>query len=62
MGDGQQVESVDAAAMDKLQKMLEFLRFTKPEDRSEKARRYAVTITEMEKVVAYFQTWVVGVG
>lgn len=27
---------------------------TKPQDRSEKARRYAVTITEFEKVMSYF--------
>jgi hypothetical protein len=31
----------------------------RPKERSEQARRYAVTITEMEKVVAYFKTWVI---
>ncbi len=30
------------------------LKSSKPEDRGEKARRYAVTITEMEKAMAYF--------
>ena len=35
------------------------LKAGKPEDRSEKARRYAVTITEMEKAIAYFDTMVV---
>lgn len=45
-----------------LQETLAAMRIAKPNERSEKARRYAVAITEMEKVVAYFQTWVVGVG
>lgn len=35
------------------------LKAAKPEDRSEKARRYAVTITEYEKVLSYFNTMVV---
>lgn len=39
--------------------VLEELRKAKPEERSEEARRYAVTITELEKVVAYFKTFVV---
>jgi len=30
------------------------LKASKPEERSEKARRYAVTITEMQKAMAYF--------
>lgn len=41
-----------------LQGNLETLRENKPDDRSERDRRYAITITEMEKVVAYFKTWV----
>ena len=45
-----------------LQEILAAMRVAKPEERSEKARRYAVAITEMEKVVAYFQTWIVGAG
>lgn len=32
----------------------------KPNDKSETDRRYAVTITEMEKVYAYFMTYVAG--
>ncbi len=31
----------------------------RPNERSERSRRYAVTITEMEKVVAYFKTFVI---
>lgn len=34
------------------------LRADKPADRGELARRYAITITELEKVVAYFKTFV----
>lgn len=41
-----------------LEQALESLRKAKPEDRSEIARRYAVTITELEKVVAYFKVYV----
>ena len=37
---------------------LEYMRTAKPSERSEKARRYAVLITEMEKVYAYFHAWV----
>ena len=33
----------------------------KPEDRSEKARAFAVTITELEKAYAFFKTFVVDV-
>ena len=50
---------IDLTVLDNLQKNLAFLRFAKPDDRSEKARRYAVTVTELEKVVAYFKTYVV---
>lgn len=38
---------------------LKTLRTNKPTERNERARRYAVTITEMEKVWAYFHTWVI---
>lgn len=38
----------------------QLLKAAKPDDRSEKARRYAVTITEYEKVISYFNTMVVG--
>lgn len=32
----------------------------KPNDRSEADRRWAVSITEMEKTIGYFYTWVIG--
>lgn len=34
------------------------LKASKPDDRSERARRYAVTITEYEKMLSYFNTMV----
>ena len=41
------------------QNTMENLRMAKPNERSEIARRYAVTITEFEKVIAYFKVYVV---
>lgn len=43
----------------KLREALESLRKTKPGDRSEVDRRIAVTITELEKVLAYYLAFVV---
>lgn len=43
----------------KLEEALEALRAAKPEERSEEARRVQVTITELEKVIGYFVTFVV---
>lgn len=41
----------------------EKMKAAKPTDRSETARRYAVAITEYEKVLGYFNTFVVeGLG
>lgn len=37
---------------------LKTIRASKPEDRSEYDRRYAVTITDLEKVIAYFVSYV----
>lgn len=42
--------------------LLRKLRDAKPEERNELARRYAVTITEMEKVLAYFWSYVMNNG
>lgn len=38
---------------------LQKLREAKPGDKSELDRRFAVTITELEKVYAYFNTYIV---
>ena len=42
-----------------LEEVLQLLRNSKPEERNEIARRYAVTITELEKVIAYFKVYIV---
>ena len=44
--------------MTALENALTVLREQKPNDKSEKDRRYAVTITEMEKVIAYYATFI----
>ncbi len=36
------------------------LKQDKPEERSELARRYAITITELEKVMAYYTVYIDG--
>lgn len=43
-----------------LQKALESLQEAKPEERGELTRRYAVTITDLEKVIAYYETFILG--
>ena len=47
-------------ALNGLEASLHFLRSAKPDERSELTRQYAVTITELEKVVAYFRVYVMG--
>jgi hypothetical protein len=42
----------------KMRDLLGVLRANKPNDRSEKDRRFAITITDMEKLFAYFHTFV----
>lgn len=41
-----------------LEKALDNLKGLKPEKRSEKARRYSIVITELEKVIAYYNHFV----
>lgn len=45
-----------------LRETIEQLRENKPEERGEKARRYAVTITQFEQVLSYFHMYVVNDG
>lgn len=52
----------DKGLMESLLDTLSRLREMKPNDRSNRDRGYAVTITELEKVIAYFNTWVTGNG
>ena len=44
--------------LESMRDLLRKLRDAKPEERNELARRYAVTITELEKVLAYFWAYV----
>lgn len=44
----------ESKALKLMKEALEALREAKPEERSELARRYAVTITEFEKLLAYY--------
>ena len=50
---------VESEVLNLLIETLEALRALKPEDRSELARRIQITITEYEKVVAYYKVFVV---
>jgi hypothetical protein len=56
----QRGESGDWDAERVLRYALETLRKRKPNDRSPADRHYAVAITDMEKVLAYFQAYVLG--
>lgn len=49
---------VQDPVLQKLYEALLALNDAKPEERSELARRYAVTITEMEKVLAYYMAYI----
>lgn len=51
------VEDVDTILL--LEVTMEAMRKNKPNDRSAKDRCYAVAITDMEKLYAYFKTWIV---
>ena len=53
------METKEIEIKSQLEDVLQSLKNSKPDDRSEIARRYAVTITELEKVVAYFKVYVV---
>lgn len=53
-------ESWDWLCWENIVATLEILRRCKPNNRDEKDRRYAIVITEMEKVAAYFSHWIVG--
>jgi hypothetical protein len=48
----------ESKALQLLKEALEAMREAKPEERSELARRYAVSITELEKVIAYYVVFV----
>jgi hypothetical protein len=50
-----------ADALADLSRAVESLKENRPDERSELARVYAVTITQAEMVLAYFQTYATGV-
>lgn len=52
----------DRLCFEAIRQALKEMRSAKPEERNEKARRYAVSITEMEKALAYFHMYVVNDG
>ncbi len=49
---------VDQVMLESLQVVLAELRQARPDYRCERSRRYVVTITEMEKILAYFKVMV----
>lgn len=51
-------KSQPATPKEYLRYALEKLKEEKPNDRSEIDRRYAICITEMEKVIGYYVTWI----
>ena len=59
--DGNEETTIDLCGV-QLYAALETLRENKPNDRSEKDRRFAVTITELEKVYAYYVTFAMDEG
>lgn len=56
------MENEAEKVLHQMQETLESLRKIKPEDRSEQARRIQITITELEKVIAYYMAYVLGMG
>lgn len=49
----------NGVVLNAIQQALAVARLNKPNDRSAANRAYAVTITDLEKVLAYFKTFVV---
>jgi hypothetical protein len=41
-----------------MEEALAAMKAEKPEERSDRARAYAVAITELEKVIAYFKVYI----
>lgn len=49
----------DSHAAGAIMDAIKAVKATKPQDRSEKDRAYAVTLTELEKALAYFVCYVI---
>ncbi len=54
----QEEQSVEEKIWSQMMDLWQALDTAKPQDRNESARRYAVTVTEFQKVMAYFHTFV----
>ena len=52
------MNTYEVRAMGMMAQALDALRQARPYERSERSRRIAICITEMEKVVAYFDCYV----
>lgn len=52
-------QSKDQECFTKLFDAMKELKDSKPNNKSEADRRYAVTITDLEKVMAYFQVYII---
>lgn len=51
--------SADAQILSLLEMALGGMKAAKPNDRSERDRHYAVARTDLEKVIAYWERWIV---
>lgn len=54
----QEEQSVEEKIWSQMMDLWQALDTAKPQDRNESARRYAVTVTEFQKVMGYFYTFV----
>lgn len=59
---GENQHNANRDCLETMRDLLRKLRDAKPEERNELARRYAVTITEAEKLLAYFWVYVMNEG
>jgi len=54
-----QEQTTEAQILGAMRQTLALMRQGRPDERSERARRWAVAITEMEKTFAYFNTYII---
>ncbi|MCB0104376.1 MAG: hypothetical protein KDE53_00645 [Caldilineaceae bacterium] len=55
---GEQEQAPEEIMWDELVETYRKLKAAKPDERSEKARRYAIVITEYEKMMSYYYTMI----
>lgn len=56
------IRASDYDTLEVLTLALDALKHGKPNDRSEKDRLYAIAITEQQKVIGFFNTWILSDG